>query len=517
MKRILFLLFATCAFLAQVQAQRIERLPAPGEVAPEYRKEYRFRLAAYERTEKRLQAQGWDFYLDDLSSVPTAIATTLAAQTNWGEQVLIPAAIRQRVATECNFPVVVKIADTGGKFTHTDLQEGQLPGSTYTGEPLPDDGNGHGTHCAGIIAGKDIGLAYDLVKKGRLKFKAVKILSNSGGGSFAWVASAYATERNEDNALRASGTAVVYSNSFGGGTAIIQPVEDELKRSTEAGIYFAFASGNTGAAVNYPGLSQYVAAIGSLDQSMTVSSYSSRGPELDFAMPGRNINSTYLNNAYATLSGTSMATPFFAAASAIALSKWGMGALPNQAALQTYMQKVATDIQPAGRDDASGWGVAYIRAILDTSPGGTPPPPPPPPIEPEPSVQVLTTVPDGYVIRYRFAGDGKDRILQIKSVTMFTPATSAEQSIENARAYCRAFFPTHQIVEIPVKDGLQGAAKWAGVFFQHWGRNNKKPLFVDSLTVTDEEGRTFIVSGFDPANFPESYDTAKPQLITIKQ
>jgi hypothetical protein len=513
MKRLFFLLFSTCAFFAQVQAQRIERLPAPGEVAPEYRKEYRTRLAAYERTVKRLEAQGWDFYLDDLSSVPTAISTSATAQTNWGEQVLLPAAIRQRIASECTYPVVVKIADTGGKFTHTDLQEGQLPGSTYTGEPLPDDGNGHGTHCAGIIAGRDIGLAYDLVKAGRLKFKPVKILSNSGGGSFSWVANAYATERTEDKSLRAGGAAVIYSNSFGGGTAIIQPVEDELKRSTEAGVYFAFASGNTSAAVNYPGLSQYVAAIGSLDQNMTVSSYSSRGPELDFAMPGRNINSTYLNNAYATLSGTSMATPFFAAASAIALSKWGMGALPNQAALQAYMQKIATDILPAGRDDASGWGVAYILAILNTSPGGTPPPPPPPPSEPEPSIQVQTTVTDGFVIRYRFAGDQKDRILQIKSVTMFTPATSAESSIDNARAYCRAFFPTHQIVEIPVKEGLDGAAYWAGQFFEYWGKNNAKPLQVDELIVADEEGRTFSRVGFDRANLPDSYDGQVPRLV----
>lgn len=129
---------------------------------------------------------------------------------------------------------------------------------------------------------------------------------------------------------------------------------------------------------------------------------------------------------------------------------------------------------------------------------------------------VQTTVTDGFVIRYRFVGDQKDRILQVKEVTMFTAATSAESSIEQARAYCREYFPSHQIVEIPVKDGLDGAAFWAGQFFEYWGKNNNKPLQIDFITVADEQGRSFVRGGFDRAELPESYDAALPRLIKLK-
>lgn len=499
-------------------AQKSVFLPPPGEVAKEYRREYRARLTEFARNYEQLKAEGYDIILDDLSSIPTAVSIpTVSAQTNWGEQVLLPADVRARVLNECTRKVVIKITDTGGKLSHPDLQQGQITGSSYTGETDAEDGNGHATHVAGIIAGKDLGLAYELVKKGLLTFKPVKILNNSGGGSFTWVSQAYASERTNDAQLRAQNIPVIYSGSFGGGTAIIQPVEDEITKSIQTGAFFIFASGNTGGPVNYPAMSPYVIATASLDQSIVASSYSSRGPEVLAGMPGRNINSTYKDGTYAVLSGTSMATPFLSAAAAIALSKWGIALLPTQEALRAYLSKIATDIPPTGRDDATGYGIAYIRSILDTQPVGTPPPPPPPPpVDPAPSIQVQTTVDDGFVIRYRFVGDQKDRILQIKEITMFTSATTAESSIEQARAYCREYFPAHQIVEIPLKDGLDGAAFWAGQFFEYWGKNNNKPLQIDFITVADEQGRSFVRGGFDRAELPESYEGSGPRLVKIQ-
>lgn len=514
MKRIIFAIALLLPLLAI--GQRSVFLPPPSEVAPEYRKEYRASLKEFATRYDELKAAGYDIILDDLSSVPTAVSIpTVSAQTNWGEQTLLPSDIRARILNECKYKVVVKITDTGGALSHPDLQQGQIPGKSYTGEALLEDGNGHATHVAGIIAGRDIGLAYELVKKGLLTFKPVKILTDGGSGSFAWTANAYASERDEDVALKAAGTSVIYSGSFGGGTAIVGSVETELQKSTDAGIIFVFASGNTGGPVNYPAMSPLVIACGSLDQSLIVSNYSSRGPEVDNAMPGRNINSTYKGGVYATLSGTSMATPFLSAAAAIAVSKWGPGLLPNTAAMKAYLTRIATDIPPAGRDDAAGWGVVFIRAILDTQPSGTPPPPPPP-VDPAPSIQVQTTVDDGFVIRYRFVGDQKDRILQIKEITMFTSATTAESSIEQARAYCREYFPAHQIVEIPLKDGLDGAAFWAGQFFEYWGKNNNKPLQIDFITVADEQGRSFVRGGFDRAEVPESYEGSGPRLVKIQ-
>ncbi len=513
MRHLFFLLLLLPMFAS---AQKSVFLPSPNEVDKEYRREYRARLTEYAKTYEQLKAEGYDIILDDLSSVPTAVSIpTVSAQTNWGEQTLLPSDIRARILNECKYKVVVKITDTGGALSHPDLQQGQIPGKSYTGEALLEDGNGHATHVAGIIAGRDIGLAYELVKKGLLTFKPVKILTDGGSGSFAWTANAYASERDEDVALKAAGTSVIYSGSFGGGTAIVGSVETELQKSTDAGIIFVFASGNTGGPVNYPAMSPLVIACGSLDQSLIVSNYSSRGPEVANAMPGRNINSTYKGGVYATLSGTSMATPFLSAAAAIAASKWGPGLLPNTAAMKAYLTRIATDIPPAGRDDAAGWGVVFIRAILDTQPSGTPPPPPPPvdPPAPTPTVQVITNVTTGYAIRYRFAGQVADNILHIKRVTLFADGKTAEESIEKAREACERYFPTHQIVEIPAKDGLQGAGYWAGQFLEYYGKNNALPLQVESMEVADELGRSFIVTGFDRAELPPAYDSTLPRLL----
>lgn len=514
MKKTIFLFFALLPLLAL--GQRLETMPKPGDVPASYRAEYRKLLNAYERDAAQLRSEGWDIILPPEEQVPTLVSLAgIAAQSNWGEQTLLPSDIRARILNECKYKVVIKLTDTGGKLSHPDLQAGQLPGKSYTGEALLEDGNGHSTHCAGIIAGRDLGLAYELVKKNLLTFKPVKILTDGGSGSFAWTANAYASERAEDLQLKAAGTSVIYSGSFGGGTAIVGAVETELQKSTDAGVIFIFAAGNTGGPVNYPALSPLGIACASLDQSMVVSSYSSRGPEVANAMPGRNINSTYKGNVYAILSGTSMATPFLSAAAAIAVSKWGPGLLPNTAAMKAYLTRIATDIAPPGRDDPSGFGVVFIRAILDTPPSGTPPPPPPPvdPPAPTPTVQVVTNVNVGYAIRYRFAGQVADNILHIRRVTLFADGKTAEESIENARTACAKYFPTHVIAEIPVKDGLQGAGYWSGQFLEFFGNNNGLPLDVESMEVADELGRSFIVTGFDRAELPPAYDLTLPRLL----
>lgn len=522
MKRLIFLFFAFLPLFAI--GQRLESvLPPASQVAKEYRPTYRKLVQADEQRRATLTEQGFDIILPAEEQVPTYIsdANTLN-QTNWGRDALA-AGIANRLATECVFPVVVKVTDTGGKLSHPDLQVGQLTGSTYTGEATIDDVNGHATHCAGIIAAQGLGLAWPLVSSGKVRFKPVEVLTDGGGGSFTWVQNAYSTERAEDVAFRQAGTAVVYSGSFGGGTAIVGPVEAEIEKSIAAGVYMFFANGNTGGPVNYPAMSPLALSIASLDQSMVASSYSSRGPETDIAMPGRNINSTFKGGTYAVLSGTSMATPFAAAAGAIALSKWGMAKLPNQAALKAYLAKIATDIPPTSKDDATGYGVVFVQKILDTAPdGGTPPPPPPPPpVEPTPKVAAATVVDAGYMQRWTLQGSNTLRLLRIVEVHLFVEAETAEKSIDAAKEWCDRFFPNNQIVDIPNKPtpdgGLLGAGYWAGQFLEYFAKNNGGSLQVNKLVVADETGRTFEVMGFDRAEVPAEYGgQVGPRYMPIK-
>lgn len=353
-------------------------------------------LKAAEKAANRDLENGFDFTLPPLERVPEdkplsmKRAASMAAQTNWGKDLLLPTTVRDRLAAECKYNVVIKLTDTAPKIGHSYLQAGQLAGANYTGGSDTDDLQGHGTHCAGIIAANELGLLDVLVKKGLVRFKPIQTLTSTGSGSFTWVSQCYATERPEDVRYIQSNTGVVYSGSFGGGTSDVASVEVELKKSTDAGIWFAFAAGNSGTeGVGYPGRSQYGIGVAALSQSpLGRASYSSTGPQVWLAAPGSSINSTYKGNTFASLSGTSMATPFVAGLIAVAESKYGATCFKSVTHLRNYLAWVCTDLSPAGKDSQTGYGALYVLSILDKNPAdtpsGTPNPPPPPPVDTTP-------------------------------------------------------------------------------------------------------------------------------------
>jgi len=314
-----------------------------------------------------------DIHLDPIESVPSKKnGFTAEAATNWGVQYLLPADLRQRLVNECTNKVTIKVYDTAGKSEHASLKQGQLPGANYTTSTDINDRQGHGTHCAGIAVGNELGLCDALVDKGLVRWKPVKILGDNGSGSFDWVKTAIAAERADDRSRIAAGEFVVCSGSFGGGSAIIENVDKEIQASTDLGVIFVFAAGNSGTAgVGYPGCGKYSIACGSIDQGITRSSFSSTGAEVWATMPGRNINSTYLNNTFASLSGTSMATPFLSGACAIALSKWGVR-LANYQVMKNYLAWCAQDLGAKGKDNETGWGVELVKNILDRNPADAP-------------------------------------------------------------------------------------------------------------------------------------------------
>lgn len=173
------------------------------------------------------------------------------------------------------------------------------------GDPM--DGNGHGTHCAGTIAGvhdNNKGVAGVMADA---QLIAIKFLNDQGSGSTAdaILAIDYATKLGVD----------IMSNSWGGGGRS-QALEDAIQRASDAGIVFTAAAGNNASnndtIPHYP--SNYaveniisVAAHNYNDQLASFSCYG--GSTVHVAAPGRNILSTVPGNKYAVYSGTSMATP----------------------------------------------------------------------------------------------------------------------------------------------------------------------------------------------------------------
>lgn len=432
MQKILFFLLLTLAFPALAQTKR----QVKKEVAEQIN-------------------DGWDIVIPPSERTPknkTSLKrTSAAALTNWGKEYLLPFVVQQRMASECQNPVVLKIFDTGGKVSHSFLQEGQLPGTSYTGEPQLEDGQGHGTHVAGICAANEIGLVYALVSKGVVKWKPVKVLNNGGMGSWSFLSNALTGELSDDKKLIQSGTGVVYSASLGGPSPVAS-VETALKESAGAGIVTVCASGNSGIkGVNYPASSPYTLACASIDQDLKRSSFSTFGKEVDNAMPGGKIQSTYKGNTFATLSGTSMATPFLSSACVVALSKWGP-VLQNVDKMRSYLAWVATDLERPGRDDSTGYGACLILSILDKNPANMPGDGP---VDPPKVKRTLNFTFGSYTLNWHpniKINPTQHRTSIVKVEVAFESDLPVAEAYNKARQILDAFYLSRTVIVFPTND-----------------------------------------------------------------
>jgi len=227
--------------------------------------------------------------------------------------------------------VTVAIIDTGIDYRHSALGSGFGPGFKVKGgwdfvnnDADPLDDNGHGTHVAGIVAGQSdviTGVAPDV------SLIAYKVLGSTGSGSESNVMAAIerAADPNQDG--NTSDHVDVANVSLGGSGNPDDPGSIAIDNATAAGVTFAIAAGNSGSSfhtISSPGTSRNAITVGASDLGDTITSFSSRGPNMknlavkpDVVAPGLSILSSYLGDSYVSLSGTSMATPHVAGAAAL--------------------------------------------------------------------------------------------------------------------------------------------------------------------------------------------------------
>lgn len=204
------------------------------------------------------------------------------------------------------------VIDTGINVKHKDFD-----GRAQWGKTIPDndedlDGNGHGTHCAGTIASKHYGVA-----KGA-EVVAVKVLRSNGSGTMSDVIKGveFAAQSHQkavkENKKGFKGSTA--NMSLGGGKS---PALDlAVNAAVKAGIHFAVAAGNENqdACNTSPAAAEQAITVGASTLSDDRAYFSNYGKCVDIFAPGLNILSTYIgsDDATATLSGTSMASPHVA-------------------------------------------------------------------------------------------------------------------------------------------------------------------------------------------------------------
>ncbi len=198
------------------------------------------------------------------------------------------------------------IIDTGIDLDHPDLNVNTTLAKTFvTKTKTADDDNGHGSHCAGIVAAKNNAVGVIGVAAGA-QVVPVKVLDRRGSGAYSQIISGI----NYVAGTAAAGDAV---NMSLGGPAY-NPIDAAVIAMANKGLYVALAAGNDAddAADYSPSRVNgntiwTVSACNSGDSWASFSNYGN--PPIDYCAPGVSIYSTYKGGKYATMSGTSMSSP----------------------------------------------------------------------------------------------------------------------------------------------------------------------------------------------------------------
>lgn len=283
--------------------------------------------------------------------------------------------------------VTVAVLDTGIDDQNADVAPKVTASSDFSGEGGTDDGFGHGTHVASIIAGTgaNSGGKYAGVAP-KASLIDGRVLDSSGSGSDSGVLAGMEW---------AAPKARVINMSLGAyptdGTDPLSLAVDSLTAQFDT--LFVIAAGNSGdggeeSTVDSPGTATSALTVGAVDRDDTLADFSSRGPRLggsllkpEITAPGVDIvaaqaDGTQLGDViapgYIALSGTSMATPHVAGSAALLVQQhgdWSAAALKAQLVSRaTPHEDTPIFAQGAGRVDlakATADGVRVDAGTID--------------------------------------------------------------------------------------------------------------------------------------------------------
>jgi len=274
--------------------------------------------------------------------------------------------------------VDVYVADTGIYISHDDFggrakaawevtPSGQQNVCTPSDTDCAKDGHGHGTHCAGTIAGSQYGVA----KKATVH--AVKVLSDSGSG---WTSEIIAGMDFVETKHRNDSKPVVLSMSLGG-PSTSKTMEEAVNRAIASGIMVVVAAGNDKSdACNFsPAFVPGAITVGSTTSSDARSWFSNYGSCLDIYAPGSAIKSAIPcksanSNCSASWSGTSMACPHVSGALAVLIA---LNPTEDPAFIEGLLKSESSSGKISDKKDQSPDRFLYVNSDATRAPAPSPP------------------------------------------------------------------------------------------------------------------------------------------------
>ena len=257
--------------------------------------------------------------------------------------------------------VKIGVIDTGICTNHVDLKNRIKDYADFSSSAKDDieDQNGHGTHVAGIICAERNGVGVVGVAP-KADLYVAKAFDNDGKTTYPSI------EKSLNWMI--SKKVDVINMSF---SSDISSTEYKrlINKVSSNGISMICAAGNDGqrkeSTIGYPANFRETIAVTAVDINRKIADFSSCGSEAEIAAAGKDIYSTYLNGGYATLSGTSMATPIITGASAIlhgkCLIRYGRKLTPQE--LRLLMNIYTDKLGEKGRDLRYGYGLFSFGRI----------------------------------------------------------------------------------------------------------------------------------------------------------